>query len=119
MLSEEHAAIPELESDTRNITIMFEHACARLQGLGPQPRTSDARAALRNDLTANHTLMKVNTKIEKSRLVKYAHCIHWPCSGLQRRDKPGRSISWFLCRGCGCCYRSTSCSWPASSGVVQ
>ncbi len=110
MLSEEHAAMPELESDARNITIVFEHACARLQGLGPQPRTSDACATLGNDLTANHALMKVNTKIEKSGLVKYAHCTHWPCSGLQRRDKLGRSISWFLCRGCGCYYRSTSCS---------
>ena len=35
---------------------MLKHARARLNTLGPQPRTSDARAALRNHFAANHTL---------------------------------------------------------------
>jgi hypothetical protein len=35
---------------------MLKHTGTRLGGFGPQTRTSDARAALRNDLTANHTL---------------------------------------------------------------
>ena len=56
MLNEEHATAPELESNTRNITIMFEHACARLKGLGPQPRTSNACAALRNNFATHHAL---------------------------------------------------------------
>ena len=48
--------IPELKSHTRDITVMLKHAGTRLQRLGPQPRTSNACTALRNDFATHHAL---------------------------------------------------------------